>query len=198
MALRLVELSAITRAFMLDELHRDRLAGTLHFSARLTVSGIKAWPRLLKWAFREAQAPDLAEQLRSKRRMESAGTPSGPPGRDPARVLAEGEFNRFYCRGVCRRAIAGGQQAVEVYRANDERSPRGGPRHMEGRRMAARWLLQDLRLPPSRSVAQVPGGPNSGLSVRLMRERRRGRERRSERRPLPGVDFVVPVRSFYS
>ncbi|MBX2800878.1 MAG: hypothetical protein KTR31_24570 [Myxococcales bacterium] len=193
MGLRFEELDTLTRAFMLDELKRDRTQGSLHLSARLTVAGIRVWPALLKWALRDADPARLAEQLRTDGRMERVGTLGTPGGRDAARVLAEGEFNRFYCRGVCRRAMARGHRVVEVVRAHDPDQPRAGAQHLVGKRLGAEYLLLDLRRPPVQSVAGVPGGPNSGLSVRLARcaERRGGPQ---DRRRLTGAG-PLPTRS---
>jgi hypothetical protein len=36
-----------------------------------------------------------------------------------ADTLAEGEFNRFYLRGLCRRASAANMAEIEVYRAKE-------------------------------------------------------------------------------
>lgn len=86
-------------------------------------------------------------------------------------MLAEGELNCFYIRGVCRRAIEEGM-AVEVYRARRVAQPRPQSEALIGKRPNPDALLGDLRRNVGRGTYHhVPGGPNSGLSVRLVRGR---------------------------
>ena len=83
-------------------------------------------------------------------------------------MLAEGEFNRLYARGVCRRAIAQGIEEVTIYRAKDVSNPRPESEMKIGTRVNAKLLLEDLRTHQGVDPALgLPGGPNSGLSVRL-------------------------------
>jgi len=88
-----------------------------------------------------------------------------------ADALAEGEFNRFYMRGVCARAVAGGVQRVEVYEAQvrTEEIPLRESEAVIGRRPDAQGLLDDLRR--HHLVDRAPGlgiGGDSGLSIRLL------------------------------
>jgi hypothetical protein len=83
-------------------------------------------------------------------------------------MLGEGEFNRFYIRGLCLRAIEDGIPDVEVYRAKPVDSPRPESQALIGQRIKAEALLQDLRARTNVEPALgCPPGPNSGLSVRL-------------------------------
>lgn len=83
-------------------------------------------------------------------------------------TLAEGEFNRYYIRGVCRRAIDEGIGEVEVYREKLVEDPRPESQRKIGQRIKADVLLEDLRKsvgkPPTLGIPQ----PNSGLTVRLL------------------------------
>jgi uncharacterized protein YabN with tetrapyrrole methylase and pyrophosphatase domain len=86
-----------------------------------------------------------------------------------ARLLAEGDFNRYYMRGVALRAIDEGRQIVEVYRARLSLEPRPDSAEAEGQRLPAKEVLDYLR----GTVNDAPQGvrlgrPNSGLSVRLV------------------------------
>ena len=85
------------------------------------------------------------------------------------RVLAEGDFNRYYMRGVCARAMAEGRGMVEVYRARLSTEPRPESRELEGQRLNAAALLDELRTKYA-EASQEPtlGKPNSGLSIRLV------------------------------
>lgn len=85
-----------------------------------------------------------------------------------AETLAEGEFNRFYARGLCRRALEDSIRELIVYRAKEVRNPRPESVAMIGRRVDPTALLGDLRTHPGVEPALgLPPGPNSGLSVRL-------------------------------
>ncbi len=82
--------------------------------------------------------------------------------------MAEGEFNRFYARGLCRRAIAEGIEALVVYRAKEVVNPRAESVALIGKSLPAKQLLEDLRAHIGTDTALgLPPGPNSGLSVKL-------------------------------
>jgi hypothetical protein len=83
-------------------------------------------------------------------------------------MLAEGEFNRFYIRALCLRAIEDGVSEVIVYRAKDVEHARSESQQKIGSRVAAELLLRDLRTHVGVDTALgLPPGPNSGLSVHL-------------------------------
>ena len=83
-------------------------------------------------------------------------------------MLAEGEFNRFYIRALCARAIEDGLSGVIVFRAKAVQNARSASEQMLGQTMPAAALLSDLRNSPGVDTALgLPPGPNSGLSVRL-------------------------------
>lgn len=83
-------------------------------------------------------------------------------------TLAEGEFNRFYARGLCARAIADGIPDVEVYRGKQVQRPRPESQSKIGNRINVKALLEDLRKSQGVEPALgLPPGPNSGLTVRL-------------------------------
>jgi hypothetical protein len=85
-------------------------------------------------------------------------------------TLAEGEFNRFYIRGLCLRAIQDGVAELIVYRAKEVSSPRRESEAMIGARLPPERLLQDIRTHPGVDTAfGLPPGPNSGLSVHLLK-----------------------------
>lgn len=86
--------------------------------------------------------------------------------RTAAQIIAEGELNRFYIRGVCRAAIDDGSEEVVVYRAKWVENPRHESLALIGKRVSAGALLDDLRIHSSEEpMLGVPGGPNSGISV---------------------------------
>jgi hypothetical protein len=117
----------------------------------------------------------LASTLRERGYMkaeEQRAKPSG--GFTTAKVphtapetLAEGEFNRFYARGLCVQVLESGGTEVEVYRGKNVANPRPESQAMIGRRLPAQQLLDDLRSSPGVEPALgLPPGPNSGLTIR--------------------------------
>ncbi len=176
MALQLINLDERTRAFMGEELQRDVDNGSLYISSRLTDAGRARWPDILREAIEHGDETSLATGLRSagylnateQRRKPSGGFTSVQVSVTAPDTLAEGEFNRFYIRGVCRCAIADAIPTVMVYRAKAVERPRAESEAKIGIHVASRRLLDDLRTSQGIDTALgLPAGPNSGLSVRL-------------------------------
>ncbi|WP_081613348.1 hypothetical protein [Xanthomonas sp. SHU 199] len=176
MALNYENLDSRTRENMSSEIAHDVASGVLYISSRLTAEGAKAWPALLAQAADSHDDSWLAAQLQARgylRSHEERRTPKG--GVTVAKVpvtanttLAEGEFNRFYARGLCQRAIADGQRSVVAYRARHSENPRPESEAIIGKHLEPDALLQDLRTSSGVEPALgLPPGPNSGLSVRL-------------------------------
>ncbi len=83
-------------------------------------------------------------------------------------MLAEGEFNRFYIRAVCARAVADGISGVVVYRAKSVEHARSESERKIGQTVDPSAVLNDLRAHPGVDTALgLPPGPNSGLSIAL-------------------------------
>jgi hypothetical protein len=145
-------------------------------SPRLSNTGQQNYLTLLKQAVAEHDDTWLADQLSGHKRLrdtEQKKTPTGgyTVSRVPetaAGTLAEGEFNRYYIRGICRRALEDGLSEVVVYRARGVDQPREEAEGSAGMHIDAARLLEDLRAHPGTPTALgLPRGPNSGLSVRL-------------------------------
>lgn len=81
-----------------------------------------------------------------------------------------GEFNVFYCRGLCRHAIAEKIPRLEVYRARNSLQPRRESQEAIGLLVEPEVILIDLRkthgTPPTFGL---PPGPNTGLTLRIPR-----------------------------
>lgn len=173
--LQLHDLDECTRRFMLDELEQDVSQSRLYMSPRLSELGRTDYERLLRAALESGSEGTLADELRSHGRMQldtrwarAKGSPivSELPATAPD-MLAEGEFHRFYLRGLCRRAIEEGIRTLEIYRAKPAPESRSKSEAMVGVRIDASSLLEDLRRfrgeDPPRGLPQCP---DSGLSVR--------------------------------
>ena len=176
MSLNLENLDGRTRKLMIRELEADVAADNVYISARLSEIGRGEYVDLLKQAMRSQGDLWLAAQLRSVGRMNPSimrrslmgSVEVTMPATAPV-TLAEGEFNRFYARGLCVRALEDEKRELEVYRARPT-LPAG--QEMADLKVGARvnvdLLLEKLRAHQSLDEALgLPPGPNSGLSVRL-------------------------------
>jgi hypothetical protein len=166
-----------TRALMLSEINRDIERGELYLSQNLSEAGCQSYPDLLKNAAANGTESSLAEALRDclnthekPRRLKGGGFSKPPIMRSNAHeMLAEGEFNRFYMRAICLRAIEDGIKEVIVYRAKDVAHARFESQQKIGQRMPTEALLDDLRKNQGVDTALgLPPGPNSGLCIKLV------------------------------
>jgi hypothetical protein len=176
MPLNLVNLDANTRQFMLEEIDQDIAEGKLYYSPRLSAAGKQQYPDLLRNAARSGTDESLAGELRTQGRLNATEERRKPKGGTTIaqvpvtapETLAEGEFNRFYARGLCRRALAQQIESVVVYRAKEVVNPRAESVALIGTSLPAKQLLDDLRANIGTDTALgLPPGPNSGLSVKL-------------------------------
>ena len=176
MALSLVNLDNQTRPLMNDEIESDVKNSTLYFSPRLSPLGKQDYPDLLRTAARYRDDTWFADELRKGGRLNATEQARKPSGGyvtkkvpvNAADMLAEGEFNRFYIRGLCLRAIASGIVDMVIYRAKQVANPRSDSALKIGTTINAQALLDDLRARVGiDTVLGLPPGPNSGLSMKL-------------------------------
>jgi hypothetical protein len=176
MEMNLTNLDALTRSYMRTEAEGDIAADRLYVSDRLSQGGAGEWPDLLLEAIEAGDAGTLAALLNRNGRLNTHETyvrkgvlRTKKVPYTAAETLAEGEYNRFYIRGICARAIAESIEEVEVYRAKLVMHPRPESLARVGLRLTPTALLADLRVHTHvDTVLGVPAGPNSGLSVRLI------------------------------
>jgi hypothetical protein len=168
-------LDHVTRQHMTAEIKKDIAADKLYLSTRLTHSGREIWFGLLLDAALCGTDDSLAALLQDRdllNRSELRKKPRG--GYSIAQVsatahitLAEGEFNRFYVRGLCCRAIAQGIPRLELYRAKQVNMR---PESVEkiGLLMDPEVVLVDVRASIGVVTAfGLPEGSNSGLTLRI-------------------------------
>jgi hypothetical protein len=163
-----------TRYYMLLEVEESIKTSQLHLSQRFTTQGKELYPNLLREAVRSGDEGSLAtalEQHQCFAEQEPYGTGTRRVSASAARTFAEGQFNAFYMRGVCHRAIQKGGQ-VEVYRAKQVMTERPASRYKDGQQLDPKQVLQLLRHSPSgrHRGPNVPADFNSGLSLRLARD----------------------------
>ncbi len=175
MPLKYDDLDPETRRFALGEFDADRERGALTISSRIRPARTAEYESLLRESLAyyddrwlEDRVENMVVDFELRRTPSGATTTARLPSYAP-RVLAEGDFNRYYMRGVCARAVSEGRAVVEVYRARLSAEPRPESRELEGQRLDAASLLRELRTPfVSADDEPIIGRPNSGLSVRLV------------------------------
>jgi len=168
-------LDSATREAMAAEVERDAAARSLYISPRLTEQGANEWPELLLSAVKTGTDDSLARELSTRRLLKTheESHRNGKPytkavPATAASTLAEGEFNRFYLRGIASRGLAE-NRVIEIYRGRASSRPRPESEALIGERLAAGALLDDLRAHIGVDGALgLPPGPNSGLTGELI------------------------------
>ena len=165
-----------TRKFMLDEIEHDASSGLLYISPRLSDLGAREYLSLLVEAVERYDDAWLAYQLSNRdymnsherRRKKNGGYSFVAVPVSAPNTLADGEFNRFYARGLCLRAIEDGIPELEICRGKAVANPRLVSINLIGKRVRPQALLTDLRQSQGVEPALgLPPGPNSGLTVRI-------------------------------
>lgn len=144
-------------------------------SPRLNNKGRADYPGLLRTALTQGDDSSLAAELSAggllkthETRKRGGKTYTARVPSNAAETLAEGEFNRFYLRGLCRFALDTRIDHLIIYRAKQVREPRPESEARIGTKISPHLLLEDLRAHPGVDTALgLPPGPNSGLSARL-------------------------------
>jgi len=176
MPLRYLNLDDQTRRFMVEEIDMDIASGALYLSPWLTERGRQDWPQLLRDAAVSGTDATLAAQIPLQGRLAQTAQRKKPKGGfttysvpvTAPETMAEGEFNRFYVRGLCRRAIEDGIQQLIIYRAKAVMTPRPGSEEKIGTSVDSAAILADLRTTIGVEPALgMPPGPNSGLTLKL-------------------------------
>ncbi|MGU3436028.1 hypothetical protein ACNHUS_23795 [Actinomycetes bacterium M1A6_2h] len=174
------QLDARTRELMLEEFFADCTGNRLYTGDRLNDEGRRLYTEALEGALAEGTPLSLQQVLEPvpgtlwHHEVRTGPLKTSTTARTSARTLAEGEYNRFYMRAMCRRATdSGGSGKVVV-----SQGKRGANRRLDravtvqvGDVLSAIAVLDDLREHPGRATATgVPNGPNSGLSISFVPE----------------------------
>jgi len=177
MAFDFHELDEETRDLMVEEIDLDLKKQGLHMSERFKSDvTTERWHSLIREAAEKHNEKWLASKIRDEGLLKSTEKRKQPSGQvtdasvpsNAADVLAEGEFNRFYIRAICRKASKKGETSVEVYRAKSVENPRPKSQELIGEKKNADGLLTDLRANEAvYEVFGIPSGPGSGLSVKI-------------------------------
>lgn len=174
MALTLQNLDEKTRHYMLAELERDETqSDSVYVSDRLSPQGVATYPSALREAIAKGDDTTLQSALQKPGMLNSHDKSYMRKGKlvtpkmnvRAPQMLAEGEFNRYYVRGLCARVCDEGGSSVEVYRARASSRERPESVDMIGSHINATELLDDLRSHIGKEPTLLPD-VNSGLSVR--------------------------------
>lgn len=156
------------RTLMLDEIDSDIAQNKLYMSKVLKPGYKNVYIDLLKEAVSNGDSDSLADEIvNNSCLLEYKMTKSGPRKvpKDAHTKLAEGEFNRFYIRALCMKAIEDNFE-LEVNRAKDVRNARSTSQELIGQTVDPKQTLEDLRKNIGKYTSSgIPGGPNSGLSI---------------------------------
>jgi hypothetical protein len=175
MSLNYLNLDPETREYMISELEYDLDRTKVYFSLRLNDIGKDNYVPALRRAFIDGDDTSLAFEIRNgylneteQRRTKNGYTTARVPI-TAADTLAEGEFNRYYIRALCRRGLDQDKYDLVVYRARQVANPRPASEAKIGEVIRADQLLSDLRESTGVDTGLgLPPGPNSGLSIRLV------------------------------
>ncbi|KIO37403.1 hypothetical protein [Shewanella sp. cp20] len=175
MAIAFENLDPTTRNYMRNEVNLDLEQDRVYRSRHLNTGFKDAWEDALieavttnddAWLEQQVESQNMLKDTYQKRTPSGGMTIAKVPV-NAAQTLAEGEFNRYYCRGLCARAIEEGKQ-VEVYRGKAVQNARSASVAMIGRVINPAELLEDLRANPLDTALGLPPGPNSGLTIKLV------------------------------
>ena len=163
------------RKEMVNEIQSDIENGRLYISERLTSEGKRQYPNILLESAIQKDVEGFIQMLgihffnsHYPRKNSKGGYTNVTMPEDANRTLCEGEFNRFYIRGLCLKAISLGHTTVTAYRARPSKNPRPESVAIENKEFDANKLLSDLRNNPGVNTAfGLPPGPNSGMSAKL-------------------------------
>lgn len=161
------------RDLMSEEIKFDLENNALYLSKGLSSRGRSLWQQLLTEAILRHDEVWLTEQIRNQDLLNptesyqrNGETLLRNTRKNAPEILAEGEFNKFYARAVCRKAIDDGKR-IRIYRARESNNPRPESEQKIGQIINPQSLLEDLRAnktaEPFFGVALI----NSGLSVTI-------------------------------
>jgi hypothetical protein len=164
----------VARAFMIEEIDMDVKSEKIYLSTYLTQSGQGHWPDLLRAAAQNGNDDSLAASVsgllngRIQKRKPKGGYIWAAVPYNANHVLAESEFNRYFCRGLSRYAIAQKTLRLEVYRAKQVAEPRWESEQKIGLLVDPETILVDLRASQGVEPALgIPPGPGSGITLRI-------------------------------
>ena len=167
-------LDKVTRPFIIKAIEEAEQTNNIYYSTRFNENGRTSWSSLLKKAANEHDEHWLAYQIESNVLMkdfEGARTRLGGYSikhvpHKAAETMAEGQFNRFYMLGLCKRARQEEISQLEVYRAKPTSQHRSSSEAIIGKQFLVDEIEQQLK--EIKNCFNSPLlKPNSGLCIRI-------------------------------
>jgi hypothetical protein len=172
MGFNFVDLDNITRKYMLDELEADVNEGTVFISCWLREGMAAEYIGVLRRAITNFDESWFASEILQQNLLRESDNFEARNITIPINantILAEEEFNKYYMRGVCLRAVKEGSNSVVVYRGQRVTIPSPESRQRVGQRLKAEILLDSLRTASDiYSALRVPRRPSPKLTVKLI------------------------------
>ncbi|MGE0018326.1 MAG: hypothetical protein AB7S72_01560 [Draconibacterium sp.] len=162
-------LDSVTRNLMLSEIHSDIEHRKLYESERLNETGRKNYQSYLIKSVTEGDEVLLENLLEINTHFNQTYFRVDKHVKMPSNastLLSQSEFNRFYIRAICLRAITDGINNVQIYRARESSWARPESEAKIGTLVSAKELLEDLRNSIGTEPKLFPE-INSGLSVKI-------------------------------
>ena len=158
-----------TRYFMLDEINADINNSKLYLSERLNQNGKANYSDYLLQSVTNGNEETFTNLLTLNNNFNETELVKGKSKKVPsntASLLCQSEFNRYYIRAICIRAIKQNQNEIEIYRGRESSRARPESEILLGTNLNAKDLLEDLRNSIGTSPKLFPE-INSGLTVKL-------------------------------
>ena len=158
-----------TRELMLTEIQSDIEHSKLYISERLNQLGKDNYKGYLLKSVKEGDEEILEKLLDINTHFKPTYLRQGEIVKMPSnasKLLAQSEFNRYYIRAICIRALNNNKNEVQISRARESSWSRPESEAKIGTFISAKDLLEDLR----NSIGTAPKlfpDINSGLSVKL-------------------------------
>ncbi|MEC5171543.1 hypothetical protein [Chryseobacterium nepalense] len=157
-----------TRKFMMEEINYDIKNNNLFISERLNENGKKNYLSFLLQSVANGTEESFIILL-SKENFNESEMANGIIKKVPnnaSTLLCQSEFNRYYVRALCLRALNQGLEKVEIYRARESSKARPESEAKIGSFLDSSELLSDLRNSIGKAPKLFPD-INSGLSVKI-------------------------------
>ncbi len=164
-----INLDDETRNLMLQEINADIGKGVLYLSDRLNDLGKEKYKLYLIDAVASKDEEELEKILDIVIHFNPTYLRQGKSVKMPTNastILSQSEFNRYYIRAICLKAISNDIEQIEIYRARESGWSRSESEAKIGTFISAKDLLEDLRNSIGTEPKLFPE-INSGLCIKL-------------------------------
>jgi hypothetical protein len=164
---------------MVDEITMDEQRGKISLSVWLQQRAQGNWPDALRDAAKVGNDDTLAAFIQQAQMLVDRIQKQKPKGgytfarlpHNAHQVLAEIEFNNYFCRGLSQYAIQSGIERLQVYRAKAVAQPRPESESKIGLLVDPNIILTDLRASVGFETALgIPPGPGTGITLRIPKD----------------------------